>query len=115
LRPGAKDVTQVEGSVAELLEPLAEIYAALLLGLRDYVEKNGFGHVVMGLSGGIDSALVATLAVDALGRERVSTVVMPSPYSSPHTQSDARKLAVNLGVEAIELPIAPAMESYESI
>ena len=64
-----------------------------MLGLRDYVDKNGFRHVVLGLSGGIDSALVATIAVDALGSERVSVAVMPSPFSSRDTQDDARALA----------------------
>jgi NAD+ synthase (glutamine-hydrolysing) len=97
-----------------LAEPVeAEIYAALALGLRDYVEKNGFLHVVLGLSGGIDSALVACIAVDALGADRVSTVVMPSPYSSPATQADARQLAGELGVELLELAIAPAMAVYD--
>ena len=84
-----------------------------MLGLRDYVEKNGFQHVVMGLSGGIDSALVAVIAVDALGPERVSIVVMPSPYSSDATQGDARTLAANLGVEALELPIGDTMAAYD--
>ena len=90
----------------------AEIYTALCLGLRDYVRKNGFTHVVLGLSGGIDSALVACLAVDALGAERVSVAIMPSPYSSPATQGDARALAGTLGVRTHELPIRPAMEAY---
>jgi NAD+ synthase (glutamine-hydrolysing) len=100
--------------VAELLSPVeAEVYAALCLGLRDYVTKNGFEHVVLGLSGGIDSALVACIAADALGSERVSVTIMPSPYSSSSTQDDARALAAALGVEAIELPIASTMESYE--
>jgi NAD+ synthase (glutamine-hydrolysing) len=102
--------------IAPLHTPLeAEIYAALECGLRDYVEKNGFGHVVLGLSGGIDSALVATLATDALGPERVTVVVMPSEYSSTATQSDARELAQTLGVELIELPIAAAMASYDGL
>jgi NAD+ synthase (glutamine-hydrolysing) len=97
-------------------EPVeAEIYAALALGLRDYVEKNGFLHVVLGLSGGIDSALVAALAVDALGADRVSTVVMPSPYSSAETQADARIFAGSLGVELLELGIAPAMAVYDEM
>jgi NAD+ synthase (glutamine-hydrolysing) len=91
----------------------AEIYGALCLGLRDYVEKNGFGDVVLGLSGGIDSALVACVAADALGPERVSATVMPSPYSSSDTQSDARALAANLGVRLHELPIATVMDAYE--
>jgi NAD+ synthase (glutamine-hydrolysing) len=89
------------------------VYAALLLGLRDYVEKNGFEHAVLGVSGGIDSALVACVAADALGPERLSVAIMPSPYSSPETQEDARRLARNLGVEAIELDISAAMDAYE--
>jgi NAD+ synthase (glutamine-hydrolysing) len=101
--------------VAELLGPEAEVYAALVLGLRDYVEKNGFRHVVLGLSGGVDSALVACIAVDALGPERVSVAVMPSPYSSRETQADARALADNLGVERVELGIAGPMEAYEGM
>jgi NAD+ synthase (glutamine-hydrolysing) len=105
---------EVHGAVAELLDPCAEVYAALVLGLRDYVEKNGFSHVVMGLSGGIDSALVAVIAVDALGPERVSAAVMPSPYSSEDTQRDARELARRLGIEAIDLPIEAAMKAYDA-
>ncbi len=102
---------------ARIAKPLpseeAEVYAALTLGLRDYVEKNGFEHVVLGLSGGIDSALVALIAVDAVGADRVSAVVMPSPNSSDETQSDARAIAANLGVELIEISIEAAMEAYE--
>lgn len=105
--------TTVHGPVAELLDPCAEVYGALVLGLRDYVEKNGFRHVVVGVSGGIDSALVAAIAVDALGHERVSATIMPSPYSSDDTQGDARQLARNLGVDTIELPISDAMDAYE--
>lgn len=92
-----------------------EVYEALGLGLRDYVEKNGFGGVVLGLSGGIDSALVACLAADALGPERVNVAVMPSPYSSQETQDDARALARNLGVRMHELAIEPAMHAYEDM
>jgi NAD+ synthase (glutamine-hydrolysing) len=103
------------GPVADLLEPTAEVYEALKLGLHDYVAKNRFRHVVLGLSGGIDSALVACLAVDALGAERVSVTIMPSPYSSESTQSDARTLAENLGIETIELPIGSTMEAYERV
>ncbi|HEY7122252.1 MAG TPA: NAD+ synthase, partial [Solirubrobacterales bacterium] len=99
-----------------LAEPLgseeAEVYSALELGLRDYVEKNGFEHVVVALSGGIDSALVALIAADALGPDRVTVVVMPSPNSSDETQSDARTIAANLGVEVIEISIADAMDAY---
>lgn len=100
------------GVIADRGGDLEEVYAALSLGLRDYVEKNGFGHVGVGLSGGIDSALVATLAVDALGPERVSCVVMPSPFSSDETQADARQLASNLGCELIEHPIGDLMAEY---
>jgi NAD+ synthase (glutamine-hydrolysing) len=99
-----------------LREPIApaeaEVYAALMLGLRDYVEKNGFEHVVLGLSGGIDSALVACLAADALGSERVDAVIMPSPFSSSATQDDARALTATLGVRTHELPIEAVMDSY---
>jgi NAD+ synthase (glutamine-hydrolysing) len=99
--------------LAEPLPDLAEVYAALTLGLRDYVAKNGFRHVGLALSGGIDSALVALLAADALGPDRVTCVVMPSPHSSAETQDDARAIAGNLGVEAIEIPIEAAMAEYE--
>jgi NAD+ synthase (glutamine-hydrolysing) len=101
-----------------LREPLsedAEIYEALKLGLRDYVEKNGFEHVVLALSGGIDSALVALIATDALGPDRVTCVIMPSPHSSEGTQSDARRIASNLGVDVLEIPIADAMRTYGSL
>jgi len=101
------------GTVAPLLDRHAEVYAALVLGLRDYVDKNGFDRVVLGLSGGIDSALTVCVAVDALGAERVSAAIMPSPYSTSETQDDARSLAAGLGVEAIELDIGPAMRAYE--
>jgi NAD+ synthase (glutamine-hydrolysing) len=97
----------------EPLDDLAEVYAALVLGLRDYVGKNGFRHVGVALSGGIDSALVALLAVDAVGAENVSCVVMPSPHSSAETQDDARAIAANLGAELIEIPIEATMGSYE--
>jgi NAD+ synthase (glutamine-hydrolysing) len=90
----------------------AEVYAALELGLRDYVDKNGFASVVLGLSGGIDSALVACLAVDALGSERVNVAIMPSPYSSAATQSDAHALAGALGARAHELAIEAVMDAY---
>ena len=110
LEPGA------DNRVQPTLEPVeAEVYAALLLGLRDYVDKNGFAGVVLGLSGGIDSALVACLAVDALGPERVNVVIMPSPYSSSETQADARALAATLGVRVHELAIEPAMSAYAEI
>jgi NAD+ synthase (glutamine-hydrolysing) len=99
--------------VAEPLAELDEVYGALVLGLRDYVAKNGFQHVGVALSGGIDSALVALLAADAVGPERLSCVVMPSPHSSSETQGDARTIAANLGCELIEIPIEPMMDGYE--
>jgi NAD+ synthase (glutamine-hydrolysing) len=101
------------GAVAEPLTDLEEVYRALVLGLRDYVGKNGFRHVGLALSGGIDSALVALLAADALGAANVTCVVMPSPHSSPETQADARTIAANLGAELIEIPIEGAMTEYE--
>ncbi len=101
------------GPLAEPLGDLDEVYGALVLGLRDYVAKNGFNHVGVALSGGIDSALVALLAADAVGPERLSCVVMPSPHSSDETQGDARTIAANLGCELIEVPIEPMMDGFE--
>src|SRR3954469_2197189 len=103
------------GEVVEPLDPIAEIYAALVLGTHDYVTKNGFRHVVIGLSGGIDSTLVALVAADALGAGCVTTVVMPSPFSSEGTQADARTLAANLGTQLLELPIGGPMGVYEQL
>jgi NAD+ synthase (glutamine-hydrolysing) len=85
---------------------------ALELGLRDYVEKNGFREIVVGVSGGIDSALVAALAAEALGPERVHCVSMPSQFSSEGTQGDARRLAESLGCPFEELPIEPVVEAF---
>jgi NAD+ synthase (glutamine-hydrolysing) len=101
------------GPLAESLGDLDEVYAALTLGLRDYVGKNGFKHVGLALSGGIDSALVAMIAADAVGPDRLTCVVMPSPHSSAETQQDAREIAANLGCELLEVAIEPMMESYE--
>jgi NAD+ synthase (glutamine-hydrolysing) len=112
---GGSDPAAPGGPVAELLDADGEVYAALVLGTRDYVGKSGFEHVVIGLSGGIDSTLVALIAVDALGPGCVTCVTMPSPYSSQGTLDDARALAKNLGVELLELPIADAMAGYEEM
>jgi NAD+ synthase (glutamine-hydrolysing) len=95
------------------LPPVAEVYEALVLGTRDYVRKNGFKHVVIGLSGGIDSSLVAAVAVEALGKENVTGVTMPSPYSSSGTRSDARRLAANLGIDFLSLPITPVFKAFK--
>lgn len=94
---------------------LDEVYTALVTGLRDYVNKNGFTHVGVGLSGGIDSALVAALATDALGPERVTCVIMPSRHSSGDTQGDARQMAARLGTAMIEIPIAGPMAAYDEL
>jgi NAD+ synthase (glutamine-hydrolysing) len=96
----------------EKLSEIAEIYQALVLGVRDYVRKNGFEKVVIGLSGGVDSSLVAAIAVDALGRKDVIGVSMPSRYSSPGSKLDAEALAKNLGIELKVIPIEKAFSSY---
>jgi NAD+ synthase (glutamine-hydrolysing) len=115
LQSGARPEGHVEPELAPPLAEEAEVYEALTLGLRDYVEKNGFERALLALSGGIDSALVALLAVDALGPERVSVVIMPSPYSRPESQADARAIAANLGAEAIEMPIEGPMAAYREV
>jgi NAD+ synthetase len=90
-----------------------EIWLALVLGVRDYTRKCGFSKVVMGLSGGIDSALVAAIATEALGAENVLGVLMPSPYSSDHSIKDAQALAANLGIKTQILPIGELMQGYD--
>jgi hypothetical protein len=88
------------------------IWEALCLGTRDYVVKNGFSEVVVGLSGGVDSALVAAIATDALGPEKVHVVLMPSRYSSDHSVSDAEELAANLGVDRRSIPIEDGHRAF---
>ena len=97
---------------AHVLDDRAQIYGALVVGTRDYVRKNGFTDVVIGLSGGIDSALVAAVAVDALGAEHVHGVSMPSRYSSDGSRLDAAALASNLGIEMRTISIEPAFSAY---
>jgi NAD+ synthase (glutamine-hydrolysing) len=109
--------SQAEGdpSPAEIVEPLspvAEMYEALVLGTRDYVQKNGFTDVVIGMSGGIDSSLVAAIAVDALGPDHVHGVSMPSRYSSEGSKDDARALAEALGMDYRTVPIEPAHSAF---
>ncbi|WP_320671605.1 NAD+ synthase [Patulibacter defluvii] len=104
-----------DGELFPPLDPIAEVYAALVLATKDYVAKNGFSTVVLGLSGGIDSTLVLLVAIDALGADRVRAIVMPSPYSSEGTQSDADRLADAVGVQRMRLGIRPAMEAYDQI
>lgn len=92
---------------------LEEVYRALVLGVSDYVKKNGFKKVVLGLSGGIDSSLVAAIAADALGRENVIGVAMPSPYTSSESQEDAGNLASNFKIKFKSIPIVDAIKAYE--
>lgn len=94
---------------------IQEIYSALVLGTRDYIEKNGFQNVIVGLSGGIDSALTACIAVDAIGKTRVTGVTMPSRYSSKATKMDAKKLAQNLGIKFLSIPIEQIFKSFLNI
>jgi len=99
-------------STEMLADPLDEVYRALTLGVRDYVTKNGFKQVVIGLSGGIDSALTAVIAVDALGADNVLGVFMPSPYTSRESRKDTQELARRLGIDLKTLPITPPFKSY---
>jgi NAD+ synthase (glutamine-hydrolysing) len=96
-------------------DEVAEVYRALVVGTRDYVRKNGFDSVLLGLSGGIDSSLVAAIAVDALGAGAVTGVGLPSRHSSDHSRSDARALAERLGIHWLELPIEPAHAAFLEI
>ncbi len=100
--------------VAPPLGPEAEVYEALVLGTRDYLAKNGFDDAVIGLSGGIDSSLVAAVAVDAVGADHVHGVTMPSRYSSEGSVSDAAALAGNLGIDLAEVAIEPAHRAFAS-
>jgi NAD+ synthase (glutamine-hydrolysing) len=109
--PGAA----VAPTLADPLDPDGEVYAALVLGLRDYVRKNRFERVLVAVSGGIDSALVLLVAADAVGPENVTGVVMPSPHSSSETQADARAIVRNVGAELVEIPIQPAMRAYDEL
>jgi NAD+ synthase (glutamine-hydrolysing) len=110
------DTAACKGDIHETVESEVEaIYHALVLGTRDYVRKCGFQKVVVGLSGGIDSALVATIASDALRSENVVGVSMPGPYSSEGSIRDAKQLAQNLGIELVVLPIMEAFQSYRKI
>jgi NAD+ synthase (glutamine-hydrolysing) len=96
------------------LDPLAEVYAALVTGVRDYVRKNRFRSVILGLSGGIDSALTATIAADAIGPALVHVVLMPSRYSSGHSVSDAEDLAKRQGLAARTVPVQPIVDAYQA-
>ncbi len=104
--------TAEPGAIAPRLTEHAEVYAAVVTGLRDYVGKNGFSSVVLGLSGGIDSALVAAVAVDAIGAENVHGIAMPSSYSSEHSLTDARDAAERTGLKFRTIPIAPMVRAF---
>ena len=112
LAPPREQVEAAHPTPAEQLGDLEQMRLALELGLRDYVEKNGFKDVVIAISGGIDSALTAALCVEALGPERVHGVSMPSRYSSEGTRGDARRLADALGIESREMAIEPVVEAF---
>ena len=107
-----KSVQPLDGQVAVRLSDEEEMWQALVIGLRDYVSKNGFRSVVLGLSGGIDSALVAAIAVDAIGAKAVNGVAMPSKYSSDHSIEDAQLLADKTGIHFRITPIAPMVDAY---
>ena len=111
---GKKPEPDEPGPVWPRLDPLAEVYAALVTGVRDYVRKNQFRTVILGLSGGIDSALTATIAADAIGPENVYVVLMPSRYSSAHSVGDAEDLVKRQGLHARTVPIASMVDAFEA-
>jgi NAD+ synthase (glutamine-hydrolysing) len=113
-RRAADGALQLRGELAPLKAPEADLWDALVLGLRDYVRKNGFPGVVLGLSGGVDSALVLALAVDALGADAVRAVMMPSPYTAGISLEDAREMARRLNVRYDEIAILPAFEAFKT-
>jgi NAD+ synthase (glutamine-hydrolysing) len=113
LQAKAPSNSLLQGETAPLIDDLEQMRLALELGLRDYVDKNGFREIVVGLSGGIDSALTAALAVEALGAERVHGVSMPSRFSSDETRTDARRLGENLGIDFREIPIEEIVAAFD--
>ena len=110
----AQDAIELEAKTWPARELDADLWDALVMGLRDYVHKNGFRDVILGLSGGIDSALVLAIAVDALGKDRVRALMMPSPYTAGISLEDAREMARRLGVRYDELSIVPEFESFKA-
>ncbi|QKO21500.1 NAD+ synthase [Rhodoferax sp. BAB1] len=113
LRPSAAGL-QLQGTIEPDRSADADLWDALVLGVRDYVDKNGFPGAIIGLSGGIDSALVLAIAVDALGADRVRTVMMPSPYTADISWIDARDMAQRLGVQYDEISIVPEFEAFKA-
>ena len=110
-----KNKVKLQQKQIKPLESVCEVYHALVLGLKDYVIKNGFAKVAVGLSGGIDSALVAVLAADAIGKDNVIGVYMPSRYSSQESETDAKELAEDLGIKIITIPIEDMYKAYLSV
>ena len=111
---GSADVAAEPAPVWPRLSPLAEVYAALVTGVRDYVHKNRFRSVILGLSGGIDSALAATIAADAIGPGLVHAVLMPGTYSSGHSVADAEDLVKRQGLHGRTVPIAPMVDAFQA-
>src|SRR5262249_54131342 len=109
---GQPTAPAVASRIEPLLEPVHEVYEALVVGTRDYVTKNGFTDVLIGLSGGIDSSLVAAIATDALGPDHVVGVLMPSRFSSAGSIPDAEALAEQLGIRTLTIPIEPAHAAF---
>ncbi|MBM3565494.1 MAG: NAD+ synthase [Alphaproteobacteria bacterium] len=112
---GPKGWACAAGDIAPELDPVEDVYKALLTGLRDYANKNIFPGVLVGLSGGVDSALAAALATDALGADRVHGVMMPSPYTSQESVEDAAEVAKRLGCRIDSIPINPAMDAFDGM
>ncbi len=110
---GAVRVEPMQQAAPQPVDILDEIYQALILGTRDYANKNGFTKVLLGLSGGIDSAVTAAVAAEALGAENVIGITMPSKFNSPETINDAEKLAGNLGIEFLTIPIEPILNQFD--
>jgi NAD+ synthase (glutamine-hydrolysing) len=111
---GASPAQAEPGPVWPRLAPLAEVYAALVTGVRDYVHKNQFSSVILGLSGGIDSALTATIAADAIGPDRVHAVLLPSQYSSAHSVTDAEDLVKRQGLHGRTVPITEMVQAFQA-
>jgi NAD+ synthase (glutamine-hydrolysing) len=113
-RPPAGAALRLSGAIAHERSPEADLWDALVMGVRDYIGKNGFPGVLLGLSGGIDSALVLAIAVDALGRDKVRAIMMPSPYTADISTTDARDMASRLGVRYDELSIVPEFNAFRA-
>jgi NAD+ synthase (glutamine-hydrolysing) len=111
--PDHRAGAELSCAINQIPDSIDEVYRALVLGTRDYLRKNGFTKAVLGLSGGIDSALVAAIAVEAVGKDNVLSVTMPSPFSSPEGLDDAHSVARNLGIEILQVPITDLFKAYK--